>query len=331
MRNLNTVIISILTITVILLPLFAIKSESKSSVYQSSTRQTAAGFVKGNESTASFVTENTSSTKVRLYNQSTKKVETLLLSDYVFGVVAGEVPMSYEDEAIKAQIVAAKTYTLYRIGISKKEKYDISSDSETSQHYITKKEAYKNWGSGAKEYEKKLNVLIKETENCIITYKGKPILAVYHAISSGRTESGKNVWQSDLPYLQPVESVGDKLANNYLSEADIKEKDANKSLKSQGFSAKTLAGGKITKTESGNIIKITSGKKSIAGPEVCRLFSLRSQNFDITYKKGILHFTVRGYGHQAGMSQNGANYMAKCGSNFKEILTHYYTGVTVTG
>ena len=237
--------------------------------------------------------------------------------------------MSFADEALKAQIVAAHTFTLYRIKENEKNKYDVSTNPQTAQAYLTHEEIKKNWGSNYEKYSTRLTKLIEETYKYVATYDGEPILAVYHAISAGKTEDCKNVWSKELPYLKPVDSNGDKLAANYLSEQKVTKTTAGIKLKELGVTLDILTKGKQTKTASGNVLKITYNNKSITGSQIQKAFDLRSCNFDIAYKNEVFIFTVRGYGHQAGMSQTGANYMANDGKNFEDILKHYYKGVII--
>lgn len=325
MKNINFTVCLLLFLTIMLLPLIALGGKSPEK-----TQQTAAGFVSESSNTTSENPKEYSyNTYVRLYNEQTKKIEKLELREYIYGVVAGECPMLYHDEAIKAQIVAAKTYTLYRMRVNAKAEYDVTTEPETSQNYITREKAFENWGSNAETYDKKLNSLIDEVYNYCVLYKDVPILAVYHAISSGKTESSKNVWNSELPYLIATESVGDKLADGYLTEPTFSIAEANGILKAEGITATALSNAKLQKTESGNVLSLAIGEKELTGSRMAEMFSLRSNNFDIKVDAKKLTFTVRGYGHQVGLSQNGANYMAKAGSSFDQILTHYYSGTTV--
>lgn len=323
MKGLNLFAVSVLTLTIMLVPLARLpKGEAK---------QTAAGFV----SMPSSVTKGEEGKKfvyntyVRLYDEQKNTTEKVELREYIYGVVAGECPMLYHEEAIKAQIVAAKTYTLYRMKANANAEYDVTSDPETSQKYITREQAYKNWGSKAEEYNNRLEGLLNEVYNYCVLYNDEPILAVYHAISAGKTEDCKNVWSSALPYLVPVVSEGDKLADGYLSEQKLTLAEANGILKPEGITATELASATATRTDSGNVLAVTVGEKQITGPSIAKMFSLRSNNFDVTLTDEHLIFTVRGYGHQVGLSQNGANYFANQGSSFVDILTHYYSGTEV--
>lgn len=332
MRNINAKLIVILSLAVILIPLIALPKEKRSKAAVSPLISDVGGAdsTESGEQESSTVTVSASpSTVVKVYNHETEKTEKLKMEDYIYGVVAAECPMTYNEEAIKAQIVAAHTYTLYLMDKNASKKYDVSTDANVCQAYVTREKALKNWGSNSEKYDKKLKELIDEMLQYVITYKSKPIFAAYHAISSGKTEAAENIWGNEVAYLQPVESVGDKLATDYLSEKKFSYAEADGMLKPLGITAKELASGKITKTESGNATLIKCGDKEVSAADVVKALGLRSNNFDMSASNEVLNFTVRGYGHQVGMSQNGANYMAAAGSSFEEILKHYYTGVSI--
>jgi stage II sporulation protein D len=165
----------------------------------------------------------------------------------------------------------------------------------------------------------------------MITYKGTPITAVYHAISSGKTESAKDIWNAELDYLVPVSSEGDKLATNYISEVEFTAKELKERLSDKA----ELSGeakdyfSNLVRTKSGTVLKVNVCGQELKGSLVRELLELRSSNFTVEYRDEKFVFSVYGYGHGVGMSQNGANYMAKQGSTFEEILTHYYTGCKV--
>ncbi len=270
-------------------------------------------------------TENIDTFKV--YNPETEKTEEIPRKEYLFGVVAAEMPALYHEEALKAQAVAAYTYACSRKAQNSGKAYDITTDHTLDQNYITKAAATEKWGDNADEYIKKIENIVSETDGYMITYNGSPITAVYHAISSGKTEDCKNVWGSERPYLKAVISEGDKLAKGYISKAEfdaelIKEKFAD----IENFSAEPDNWFKsLKRTSSGTVSQITLCGKTLTGSEVRSALDLRSSNFEIEYKDKKFMFTVYGYGHGVGMSQSGADYMAKQGCDFKEILSHYYT------
>ncbi len=260
--------------------------------------------------------------KVLLSEQN--KLVTLSREDYLFGVVAGEMPALYEEEALKAQTVCAYTFLKWRQKENKDKEYDITDNFKIDQCYISRESAIEKWGSKAEEYEQKLKRAIKEVEGQTLTYNGELILSVYHSLSGGTTESAKNVWGKDYPYLQAVSSIGDKLATNYITTVNASKAELEKALKIKIPKDLNKAFTDISKTESGYVKSLKIAEKDFSGSEIRELLGLKSTNFSISVKNDTAAFTVYGYGHGVGMSQNGANYMAKQGSDYKEILCHYY-------
>ncbi len=254
-------------------------------------------------------------------------IETLSKDDYIFGVVAAEMPALYDDEALKAQAVAAYTYACRKKAAANGE-YDLTDDPKTDQCYISTETARERWGEKADEYTKKIKNIVSQVSGQVLTYNNTLALTAYHAISSGKTENCSDVWGSEVPYLVSVDSVGDKTAENYLT-AKTLSADEVSSLMS-GIAATDGDAkdwfGNIEKTQTGRIKKIKFCNTDTDGASVAEALSLRSANFDIAYSDGGFTFTVRGYGHGLGMSQNGADYMAKQGSSYEEILKWYYTG-----
>jgi len=264
-------------------------------------------------------------------DSTSSKVSEISAKDYVVGVLCAEISPSYSTEAIKAQAVAAYTYACEKRNdrISSGGEYDVSTDSKLCQGFLSRDAAKKKWGDKADQYLKIFDDAYNSVEGYVITYDGNPILAVYHSISSGKTESALNVWGSDYPYLIAVESIGDLLAPDYLSEVSLSADEFKSAAATQGV---TLGDDpscwlqEPTRSDSGTVLKYTLGDKVITGNEMRTAFSLRSANFDLTYSDNTFKFVVRGYGHDVGMSQNGANYMALQGSTFLEILCWYYPG-----
>ena len=258
-------------------------------------------------------------------------VTEMTAEEYIFGVLAAEMPALYHEEALKAQAVAAYTFACYRRTENSDKAYDLTTDFNTDQSFITEEKAREKWGDKAEEYSSKLKDAVKEAENLAITYDGKPILAVYHAISSGKTEDCKNVWGSDYPYLNAVASPFDTLAPDYISKAVFSADEVKSKLSEKVAVSGEASGyfGKTERTASGTVKSIEVCGTNLSGTEIRTLFSLRSSNFEVSCKDGEFTFTVYGYGHGVGMSQYGADYMAKQGSDFKEILLHYYSGCKV--
>lgn len=259
------------------------------------------------------------------------KVLELDAKDYIFGVVAAEMPALYHEEALKAQAVAAYTFACYRKTNNTNSEYDISADAETAQCYITKDEAVARWGEKAAEYTEKIENCISSVEGEWLSYAGAPIFAAYHAISSGKTNNCSDVWGNDLAYLKSVDSMGDCLADEYLSEVTFTAEELIEKLKSI---AKNTGEAQnyftdIKTTDNGYVKQITYCGTKTTGAEISNALGLRSGNFEVSFADGNFYFSVKGYGHGVGMSQTGANYMAKQGSTYKEILFHYYRGVTL--
>lgn len=297
------------------------------SVIDKSEKTVVAAALQGN--IADVKKENSTSFKV--CDGETGEITEITTEDYIFGVVAAEMPALYEEEALKAQAVAAYTFACVRKAENTDKSYDITTDHTTDQSFITEADARKKWGDKSDEYTEKIKNAVKDTSGYMITYNGKPITSVYHAISGGKTEDAKDVWGVELKYLKPVTSEGDKLSSDYISEvtftADELKKKLSDELELSGEEKSYF--GNSSRTDSGMVQKITVCGKEITGARLRSLLGLRSSNFEIKYSDSKFKFTVYGYGHGVGMSQNGANYMAKQGSNFKEILTWYYTDCKV--
>ncbi len=262
---------------------------------------------------------------VQVLRSDTGKTEEYSLADYLFGVVAAEMPMSYHDQALKAQCVAAHTLYLHKGG----QNTVISDDSATAQAFITKEVARAKWGERAAEHEKRLTELVEEVINQVVLYQNQPALTVYHALCAGRTESAQNVWGSKVDYLVPVESVGDVLSSGYISKKEISKAEFLQKLNLSGQVQWEQALGEVTHSSAGLVLTARVFGKEFTGGEIRTAFSLRSANFDMEVGEETVTFTVRGYGHQVGMSQFGANTMAGQGSDYKEILEWYYKGCTV--
>lgn len=264
-------------------------------------------------------------------------VKKMTLAEYLVGVVRAEMPATFEREALRAQAVAARTYTLYKIenGGNHGDTADVCTDSTCCQAYISEEAARANWGSHADDYEAKIEDAVYSTDGQAILYDGQPILAAFHSSSPGQTRSAGEVWLNDLPYLQSVSSPekGDAIPNYYsrveFTAAEFKKKvlaaypeaDLSGSIGSWLCNAVT--------DSSGSIVTVKVGGVTTKGGSLRSALGLRSACFEWEVQDKKLVFFVTGFGHGVGMSQYGANQMAKDGSDYREILTHYYTGVTV--
>lgn len=253
------------------------------------------------------------------------------VKDYLFGVIAAEMPALYEREAIKAQAVAAYTFALYRMLGQTDTEYDITADGETAQCFITREEAAARWGEKASEYTKKIDDCIDSVAGYTLIYNNEVIFAAYHAISPGVTNTCLDVWGKEIPYLTSVASDGDKLADNYLSEVTFTTAEIAEKLKNLGEASGEAQNyfKDANATDNGYVKDINFCGKKLTGAQVREALDLRSCNFTVSFADDKFTFTVKGYGHGVGMSQTGANYMAKQGKSYAEILLHYYKGATL--
>ena len=278
--------------------------------------------------------DETTSIRVKLPDGT---VTEMSMADYLWRVVAAEMPASFEPEALKAQAVAARTYTLYKMqtGGNHGDTADICTDSTCCQAYISEENARNNWGEDADDYEEKIETAVRETDGEAILYGGVPILAVFHSSSAGQTRASGEVWVSDLPYLQAVASPepADSIPNYYSRVEFTAEEFREKVLSAQPDAdlSGDMSGwlqNAVTDT-AGSVETVEVGGVTVKGSTLRSILGLRSACFEWEAADGKLVFFVTGYGHGVGMSQYGANQMAKEGADYREILTHYYTGVTV--
>ncbi len=275
---------------------------------------------------------------VKLLHTKTDEVEELELDNYLLGVVCSEMPVDFEMEALKAQAIVARTYTLYKITTSKKhENADICDDSACCQAWITKEYRLSRWDEDKRESNwAKIEEAVNTTKGKIITYEGKPINAFFHSNSGGITDTATNVWGgTNYPYLQAVQTSGEDSYTQYSSEAvftkdefinKIKEYHSNFEI---DFSLENQI--EILEYTDGERIKtIKIGNLNLSGVEVRTIFGLRSARFKIDMEDNNIKFEVIGYGHGVGMSQTGADSMAKQGNNCEDIIKHFYTGVEIS-
>ncbi len=273
---------------------------------------------------------------INLLHKDTGEVEQVELDTYLCNVVSAEMPADYEIEALKAQAVVARTYTIYKIQNKKHDNADICDDSNCCQAWVSKETRLSRWEESKRESNwTKIEQCVNDTKGEIITYEGKPINAFFHANSGGVTELPVNVWGgSNFPYLQVVETAGEEGYTQYSSEVILKEDELIEKLKikysdiqidfENDDSIKILE-----YTDSNRVKTVKFGNHEISGVETRTLLGLKSTNFEITKENGIIKFTVKGYGHGVGMSQTGADTMAKEGNNYQEIINHFYIGVEI--
>ena len=269
----------------------------------------------------------------RIYDKTEKAVLEVPYEDYVIGAIAAEMGADFENEALIAQGVAAFSCGLYQKEHHLEADYDFTADPQNKSGYITKEKIAEIYKDDFDEKWAILDSAAKTALEYVVTYNKAPAMTVYHAISAGMTESAENVWGGEIPYLVPVESYGDKLSENYKTTVKWCKADVLDALNKCGaklngkFPEEWFDGAK--KTDSGYVDEIQIGAATFSGEKLRSLFGLRSTAFDVSFFDDDFIFTVYGYGHGVGMSQIGANAMAKDGADFKEILSHYYPGTVI--
>ncbi|NMA80160.1 MAG: stage II sporulation protein D [Clostridiales bacterium] len=276
----------------------------------------------------------------KVLDADTDEVFEIEARDYVIGALLAEMPISFHEEALKAQAVAAFTYALRlkeNESIMQTEELSgahFSNDPKKYQAFFTQEEAKEFYGDEYEDSYKKAQNVVDSVLGKVILYDNAPISAAFHSISSGITESASVIWGSDISYLKPTVSEGDLDSPDYIStkvvaESDLKEilELKNKDIKLPDKPSDWL---KIVDTSySGTVTKIKAGDDEFTGNEFRALLGLRSANFEVSYADKDFTFTTKGYGHGVGMSQYGANAMAENGKTYEEILKHYYSGVQI--
>lgn len=273
---------------------------------------------------------------IKLLHHDTGEVEEVDIDEYLYHVVSAEMPVDYDIEALKAQAVVARTYTIYKINNKKHDNADICDDSDCCQAWVSKEVRFSRWEEGKQEENwKKIQDCVNSTKGQIITYNNEPINAFFHSNSGGKTEMPINVWGgSGYPYLQVVETSGEDGYQQYSSEAEFLYDEVLNKLKEKYQDIQIDFNNdddvKILEyTDSGRVKTMKFGNHEIAGTEVRSIFGLRSTNFEISKQDGKIKFTVKGYGHGVGMSQTGADSLAKQGYGYQDIIKHFYTGVEI--
>ena len=272
--------------------------------------------------TSSNNTTNSSVSEITVY-RSNGSVINLNMTDYLIGVVSSEMPASFNFEALKAQSVLARTYALKAKQTGKK-----LTDTVSTQSYIDIDQMKNKWGNSFNTYYNKIKNAVENTNGEYLSYNGNYIEALYHSTNNGKTESSLDVFGNYYPYLISVSSEYDKNASSYLRTINMPlDTISNKlGLNLNNDSVISI----LSYTDGGNIKEININGNNFSGKKVRELLGLRSTDFDISISDNNANITTRGYGHGVGMSQYGANGMANAGYSYKDILSHYYPGTTLT-
>ena len=266
------------------------------------------------------------------------EVITMDMGTYLVGVVRSEMPAAFEIEALKAQAVAARTYTLYKMengGSANHPQADTCDNINCCKAYMDAATAAGNWGESAALYEEKIRNAVRSTDGQCVLYEGLPILAVFHSSSAGVTLDAAAVWSESLPYLVSVSSPEDgETVPGYYSSATFPISDLRSLLQSELPEADLSSPPTdwftgIHQTPSGAVTELSVGGVTISGNRLRTILGLRSPSFTISFEDGNATFSVIGYGHGVGMSQYGANVLASAGMDYREILAWYYTGTEI--
>lgn len=258
--------------------------------------------------------------KLTIKDSKTGIVSNIDLDEYVIGVIAGEMPASFNVEALKAQAIAARTYAIYKMN-NAKDNYDLVTDI-TNQVYITKDKMKENWQDNYEYYYNKIKDAAYSTKNLIMTYKGNVICSFYFSASNGSTEEAKPVFGENIEYLKSVSSP----EKNNATKVTFTKGDFCNKLK---LSCNEITIASVEKTSSGRIDTIVINNKIFKGTEVRTKLGLRSTDFEINILANNIEITTKGYGHGVGMSQYGANTLADEGKTYEEILKHYYQNINI--
>lgn len=276
-----------------------------------------------------------------ILDKTTGTILTVPDTEFLYGAIVTEMPLTYNDEALKAQAIAA--YTVYDMKRQQQKESpdpslqgaDFTCDTGSWLIYVTKEDMQKRWGTSFEENYRRLEEIVQSIGLKKLVYQGEPVLATYYAISGGQTEASEDIWGGHRDYLVAVASPGDSSAPDYRSSVTVSVEEFRGKILSKWPDCvlpedPSLWVGDAARTASGTVRLLQIGENEYAGEELRNLFSLRSANFSIAYQKDTgFTFTVLGYGHGVGMSQYGADYMARQGASYEEILKWYYPGVQI--
>lgn len=286
-----------------------------------------------------YETIDKDSPTINVYNVKENKVEKINIEEYLYGVLSSEMPSTFDEEALKAQAIAARTYVIYKMENSittGHENATVCTNSAHCQAYTSyedlKKVKSEDWIEN--DYTK-VKKAVDDTKGQIVVYEDQVILPLYFSTSSGKTENSKDVFSTQYPYLVSVDSPYEESSPKYSTTYSIKKSKFIQYIKSV-YPQINISSDKIDKevnivnrTEGGCVKIIEVGNIKISGTDMRKIFNLNSANFTINYNDDEINFMVKGYGHGVGMSQWGAEGMAKKGYKYYEILLHYFKGTQI--
>lgn len=282
---------------------------------------------------ASSSQEADAGVEVAVYRFAKSKIEKLGLEDYLVGVVASEMPADFQEEALKAQALTARTYIVKQM-MSKENHRGLPQgaqvgDSEMDQVYSSDEELRKEWGADYSWKRKRILKAVRATSGQVLTYSGQPIQATFFSTSNGYTENSEDYWPSLLPYLRSVPSPWDKNSPKFNNQQIFSANDFEAKLGVHLPSGSTI-GKIVARTAGKRVAKVDFNGKILSGKQIREKLGLKSSDFTWVRKGSNIIIETKGYGHGVGMSQYGANGMAAAGKTYKDIVQHYYKGVEIT-
>ena len=279
-------------------------------------------FIRDDEITFNF----NSNSIVRVYREDKNIIERVPIEQYVIGVLAGEIPITFDKEALKAQAVASRTYVMYHIQGSKDKDYDVV-DTVANQVFKSEDDLKEKWQDKYTENMNKIKEAVLATSGEYLTYDGKVIESFFFSTSVGYTENSEDVFSQALPYLRSVESKWDEISPVYKDSVDFTKLEFFSQLELAYMESLNIE--VLEQTQTGRVKKIRINNKEFTGKEVCGKLKLRSTCFTIREENGMVKIDTKGFGHGVGMSQYGAQGMALEGYKYTDILKYYYQGVNI--
>lgn len=326
MFKIYVILCSVLCITSLIFPMITVTVSNRQATTATSTDNTVTTTEKASDSNTVNV--------FKTADNSTVEVDML---EYLIGAVSGEMPASFCTEALKAQAVVCYTYALWTMNKENSDsdgEYDITDSSALHQCYLDKDEQKEKWGEAYEENRKLIEDAVKSVYGEYLTYNGKPAMSVFHALSGGYTMSAEYVWGEEVPYLVAADAPGDELSSDFEETVQISCDDFRKLFEEgsdtvfENDDPKTWS--KVLEvTENGYVKKLKVGTEEFTARDVKKILGFGGISFKGALKDDTYIFKVYGKGHGVGMSQNSADYMARQGSTYKEILSNFYPGTEI--
>lgn len=270
--------------------------------------------------------------EIKVFRTETKSVSNIDFYEYIVGTVAGEMPASFSEEALKAQAVVSYTYARWILGNNPTNKL-ISDSSSLHQKYIDKDEQKEKWQDNYETNRKIIKNAVESVYGEYLSYNGETAMTVFHALSNGNTLSAEEVWGNNIPYLKATTAPGDILAEKYESTVTFTAEEFRKLFEEYGVKLDTENYKSIILAKElnpdGYIKTLTIASTDFSSRDVRKILSLPGNSFKMLIKDNSVSFIVHGRGHGVGMSQYSADYMARQGYSYKEILAHFYPGTTL--